>query len=142
MSETTTPETTTPETTVTETKPSDPTPGYETIFILHPETGEEDQEGLIEKFKTLIGANGGQVIHHTTWGRRKLAYEVKKNQFGFYHLFYMDRTPDALRALENSFRIDDSVIKWMSVAVEDLEKEFADFEKLKNDGSAAQSLSD
>ena len=137
MSDTTTPKPTTPE-----IKTSEPTKGYESIFILHPDTGEEDQEGLIEKYKSLIGTNGGQVLHHTTWGRRKLAYEVKKNQFGFYHLFYMDKTPDALRALENTFRIDDSVIKWLSVSVEDVEKEFADFEKLKTEGSAAQSLSE
>ena len=142
MSETTMPGTTTPKTKTAETKTSAAIQGYETIFILHPETGEEDQDGLIEKFKKLIGANGGEVLHHTTWGRRKLAYEVKKNKFGFYHLFYMDKTPDALRALENSFRIDDSVIKWMSVSVEDVEKEFADFEKLKSEGSAAKSLSE
>ena len=82
MSETTIPETTMPETTKTETdtpetdpvEPKTPetnlaeaVPGYESIFILHPETGEEDQEGLIEKYKALIGTNGGQVIHHTTW---------------------------------------------------------------------------
>lgn len=132
MAETTNPGTAKPET----------TQGYESIFILHPDTGEEDQEGLIEKFKSLIGANGGQVLHHTTWGRRRLAYEVKKNRYGFYHLFYMDRTPDALRALENTFRIDDSVIKWMSVSVEDVEKEFANFEKLKTEGSVAKSLSE
>ncbi len=130
------------ETTIPETKTSEAMQGYESIFILHPDTGEEDQNGLIEKYKSLVGTNGGQVLHHTTWGRRKLAYEVKKNKFGIYHLFYMDKTPDALRALENTFRIDDSVIKWMSVSVEDVEKEFADFEKLKNDGSAAQSLSE
>ena len=114
--------------------------GYESIFILDPETVEEDQNGLIEKFKELIGANGGAVVHHTTWGRRKLAYEVKKHQFGIYHLFYLDKTPDALRALENTFRIDDSVIKWMSVSVEDVDKEFSDFEKLKSEGSIAKSL--
>ena len=145
--ETTDPETTDPESTDAEPKPpagktEEAVQGYESIFILHPDTGEEDQEGLIEKYKSLIGANGGQVLHHTTWGRRKLAYEVKKNQFGFYHLFYMDKTPDALRAMENAFRIDDLVIKWMSVSVEDVEKEFADFEKLKTEGSAAKTLSE
>lgn len=116
--------------------------GYEAIFILDPETGEEDQTGLIDKYKTLVGSNGGQVVHHATWGRRKLAYEVKKREHGFYHLFYMDRTPDALRALEGSFRIDDNVIKWMSVAVEDINKEHADFERLKTEGSLAQKLSE
>ena len=37
--------------------------GYEAIFILDPETGEEDQTGLIDKYKTLVGSNGGQVVH-------------------------------------------------------------------------------
>jgi len=54
----------------------------------------------------------------------------------------MDKTPDALRALENTFRIDDSVIKWMSVSVEDVEKEFTDFEKLKTEGSVSRTLSE
>jgi small subunit ribosomal protein S6 len=116
--------------------------GYESIFILDPETGEEDQTGLIEKFKALVGSNGGQVVHHTTWGRRKLAYEVKKREYGFYHLFYMDKTPEALRALENTFRIDDNVIKWQSVSVEDVDKEHGDFERLKTEGSMAQKLSE
>ena len=116
--------------------------GYESIFILDPESSEEDQNGLIDKYKGLIGANGGQVVHHSTWGRRKLAYEVKKHQYGMYHLFYLDKAPDALRALENSFRIDDNVLKWMSVSVEDVEKEFTDFETLKTEGSLAQKLSE
>lgn len=116
--------------------------GYEAIFILDPETGEEDQTSLIDKYKSLVDSSGGKVVHHTTWGRRKLAYEVKKREYGLYHLFYMDRTPDALRALENTFRIDENVIKWMSVSVEDLEKEHTDFERLKTEGSLAQKLSE
>lgn len=116
--------------------------GYESIFIIDPETSDEDKNGLIEKYKTMVGNNGGQVLHHADWGRRKLAYEVKKRQYGIYHLFYLDKTPDALKALENSFRLDDSVLKWMSVSVEDVEKEFSDFEKLKTEGSLAQKLSE
>lgn len=116
--------------------------GYESIFILNPESSEEDQKGLIEKYTGLIDANGGKVIHHTTWGRRKLAYEVKKHQYGFYHLFYLDKAPDALRAMENSFRIDDNILKWMSVSVEDVEKEYTDFETLKTEGSLALKLSE
>jgi small subunit ribosomal protein S6 len=81
-------------------------------------------------------------VHHTAWGRRKLAYEVKKREYGFYHLLYLDRTPDALRALENSFRIDDTILKWMSVAVDDVNKEMADFDKLRSEGSIAQTLTD
>jgi small subunit ribosomal protein S6 len=116
--------------------------GYESMIILDPEASEEAQKELIEKFKSLVGSNGGQVVHHATWGRRKLAYEVKKREYGVYHLLYLDRTPEALRALENAFRIDDNVLKWMSVAVDDVGKEFQDFEKLKSEGSIAQTLTE
>jgi len=116
--------------------------GYESVVILDPELSEDSQKEVIGKYTSLIGSNGGQVLHHTVWGRRKLAYEVKKKQFGFYHLLYLDHTPAALRAIETSFRIDDNVLKWMSVAVDDVSKEFEAFEKLKKDGSIAQTLTE
>ena len=116
--------------------------GYESVLILDPELSEDSQKELIGKYTSLIGSNGGKVVHHATWGRRKLAYEVKKKQYGFYHLLYLDRAPQALRAMENSFRIDDGVLKWMSVAVDDVNKEFEAFEKLKTEGSIAQTLTE
>ena len=116
--------------------------GYESILIFDPETTDEAQQQLIEKYKGLIGSAGGQVRHHVVWGRRKLAYEVKKREFGIYHLLYLDHAPDALRALENSFRIDDNVLKWMSVAVDDVDQELQAFEKLRTEGSLAQTLSE
>lgn len=116
--------------------------GYESILILDPDASDTAQKELIDKYKSLVGTNGGQVVHHVVWGRRKLAYEVKKHQYGVYHLLYLDRTPQALRALENSCRIDDGIIKWMSVAVEDVNKEFEAFEKLRSEGSIAQTLTE
>lgn len=116
--------------------------GYESILIFDPEISDEGQKELIDKYKGLIDSNGGQVVHHTVWGRRRLAYEVKKREYGVYHLLYLDHAPEALRALENNFRIDDNVIKWQSVAVEDVDKEFEAFEKLRSEGSLAQSLTE
>jgi small subunit ribosomal protein S6 len=116
--------------------------GYESVLILDPEASEDAQKEVIEKYKSLIGSNGGQVLHHAVWGRRKLAYEVKKRQYGVYHLLYLDKSPVALKAMETSCRIDDSVLKWISVAVEDVTKEFEAFEKLKSEGSIAQTLTE
>ena len=116
--------------------------GYESVVILDPETSDEAQKEVIEKYKSLVGSNGGQVLHHTVWGRRRLAYDVKKKQYGIYHLLYLDHTPQALKAMEASFRIDDSVLKWMSVAVDDVTKELESFEKLRSEGSIAQTLTE
>ena len=116
--------------------------GYETIFILRADTPQDQQEALLDKYKKLVEGQGGKVVHQNTWGRRKLAYEVKKEQFGIYHLFYLDHAPQALRTLENTFRIEDSVLKWFSVSVEDIEAENAAFDKLKSEGTIAEALTE
>ncbi len=116
--------------------------GYESIIILDPNATEEDQQGLLGKYKETVEGEGGQIVHQTLWGRRKLAYPVKKREYGYYHVMYLDHSPQAVSALERAFRFDDNVLKWMTVAVEDVEEEFNKFEKLRNEGSIAQNLSD
>ena len=116
--------------------------GYESIIILDPNATEEDQQGLLGKFKDTVEEQGGQIVHQTPWGRRKLAYPVKKREYGYYHLIYLDRTPVAVSALERALHFDENVLKWMTVAVEDVDEEFNKFEKLKSEGSIAQNLSD
>ena len=116
--------------------------GYESIFILDPDSTQEQQDGLLDKLKSIVGNNGGQVVHHAQWGRRKLAYEVKKRQYGIYHLFYLDGAPQALKALETQYRLEDGVLKWLSVAVEDVNIEHDKFEKLKSEGTIAQNMTE
>jgi small subunit ribosomal protein S6 len=116
--------------------------GYESVIILDPNVTEEDQQGLLVRLKETVAGEGGSVVHEVPWGRRKLAYPVKKRDYGIYHLLYLDHSPNALTALERVLRYDDKVIKWMTVSVEDVDGEFGKFEKLKVDGSFAQNLSD
>lgn len=116
--------------------------GYESIVILDPNLTEEQQNALLDKFKGIVTGQGGKVIQHAKWGRRKLAYEVKKRDYGHYHLFYLDHTPAALKALEHQYRFEEGVLKWMSVKVDDVKAEHAAFEKLCTQGSAAQTLSE
>ena len=116
--------------------------GYESIFILQPDLSDEDQTGLVDKLKGIVTAQGCEIVSHTVWGRRKLAYDVKKNEYGIYHLFYLSHVPDALKALETQFRFEEGVIKWLSVAVDDVNDESVKFDKLVKDGSASQTLMD
>ena len=116
--------------------------GYESVVILDPNVTDEDQQGLIDKFKQTVEGEGGQVLREALWGRRKLAYPVKKRDYGIFHLLYMDKNAAALTALERVYRFDDNVLKWMTVSIEDVDEEFTKFEKLKTEGSFAQKLTD
>ncbi len=109
--------------------------GYESIFIVNPDLGEQEQADLVTKLTQVVTKEAGKVLHHVVWGKRKLAYPVKKHLQGIYHVFYLDHSHGALRALENAFRLNDPVLKWMSVLTEDVEEAFGEFEKLRQKDS-------
>ena len=116
--------------------------GYEIVFIMDPNVGEEGQKDIVDKAKSAIAENGGKVVHEVDWGRRKLAYRIKKREYGNYHMFYMDRAPAAVKQVESQFRYNEDVIKWLTLAVDDVDAEFTAFEQLRTDGSLARQISD
>ncbi|MDH4120372.1 MAG: 30S ribosomal protein S6 [Deltaproteobacteria bacterium] len=109
--------------------------GYETVVVLQPNVTETEQKDLLEKFSGVVKTHGGKVVGAATWGRRKLGYTVGKHDYGIYHLLYLDRTPASLKELDTQLRHNESVILWQSVAVNDVQKEMADFERLKTEGT-------
>lgn len=88
---------------------------YETIFILSPSFDEETVKANIEKFKGVIENGGGTVDNVDFWGKRKLAYEIKKVGEGFYTLFNFTASPELPRELDRIFRITDGVIRHIIV---------------------------
>jgi small subunit ribosomal protein S6 len=89
---------------------------YETMFILKPEQEDVAYDALVEKFKGIIEAEGGEVTNVNRMGRRKLAYEVKKKfNEGYYVLFNYSSGPSATNELERNFKISDDVIRYLIV---------------------------
>ena len=88
---------------------------YETIFILDPDLEEEQSQSLIEKVKGIITQTNGEILKVEDWGKRKLAYEVKKKSKGHYILIHFSGSPTLLSELERNFRVMDAVIKYQSV---------------------------
>lgn len=89
---------------------------YETMFILHPSLDEEAVKANIEKFKGVIENGGGTVDNVDFWGKRKLAYEIKKVNEGFYTLVNFSASPELPQELDRIFRITDGVLRHMIVA--------------------------
>lgn len=92
---------------------------YETIYILRPTLSEEEINKVIENSNTIIGTGDGQIISLDKWGLRKLAYLIKKESQGFY--VYCDYATDPVNVaeMERKFRIDDAVMKYMTVKLAD-----------------------
>ncbi len=88
---------------------------FETVFIARPNLNEEEVAKLTEKIKATIGKHGGVFIKSENWGKKKLAYEVKKEKKGTYVLFWFEGDGRLVSELERSYRVEDGVIKFITV---------------------------
>lgn len=92
---------------------------YETIFIAHPELSEEDHVELEKKLRSTIADWKGEIIKLEDWGMKKLGYEIHKNSRGRYFLLDYVAVPDLVREIERNFRLNDQVLKFQTVKVND-----------------------
>ena len=91
---------------------------YESVIIIDPSVDEEKVNEVSQKFTDLIN-NDGQVEKVDQLGKKKLAYEVKKNKEGYYVIFKFEANPNLIAELERNYRIMDEVIKFITVKEEE-----------------------
>ena len=87
---------------------------YEILFIVRP-LDEEATNAVIEKFSKLIAANGGEIVKEDRWGKKRLAYEIKKEMEGYYVLFYTECEPNCINECDRVMKITDEILKHMIV---------------------------
>ena len=108
---------------------------YETIIIIDPDLSAEEREPVLERVKDVIAQQDGYLAFIDDWGTRKLAYEIKKKERGYYLRFDFCGTGAVVDEIERFFRIDDRVLKYMTVLLD----KNADIEKIKEEVAAAES---
>jgi small subunit ribosomal protein S6 len=96
-------------------------PFYENVFIARQDVSTQQVEALAQQFADIVAANGGSVTKTETWGLRSLTYRIKKNRKGHYVLLNVDAPPAALAELERNQRLNEDVLRYLSVRVEELE---------------------
>jgi small subunit ribosomal protein S6 len=90
---------------------------YETIFILKPDVSNEVIGATNSKIRGVVEAGGGTLLKIENWGRRKLAYEVKKQLKGIYIFFRYLGDPGLVEEVERNLHLTDSVIRQYSVKI-------------------------
>lgn len=96
-------------------------PFYESVFIARQDIPATQVEALAAAFADIVRAQGGQVTKTEQWGLRNLAYRIRKNKKGHYVLFNLDAPPAAIAELERTMRINEDILRFMTVRVEELE---------------------
>jgi small subunit ribosomal protein S6 len=95
---------------------------YEELFIMKPDTPEEEGEAFIESIRQVITNGHGTVEKVDNWGVRKLAYRVSKFNEGRYVLFVFSSSPELVHELERRLRVADLVIKFITVRIDEKQK--------------------
>ena len=91
---------------------------YESVIIINPNLEAESIKALVEKFSNLINSNG-TVSSVEEVGKKKLAYEIRKNKEGYYVIFKFEAKAELISELERVYRITDEVIKFIVVKEEE-----------------------
>ena len=91
---------------------------YESLFIIRPSVSDEETNALIEKMKGIAERTGAQFIKSENWGRKKLAYEVRRERKGTYVYFYFKAPNNTVGELEHAYRLEDNIIKFLTVHLE------------------------
>lgn len=95
---------------------------YEHIFIARQDIPSTQVDTLIEELTKIIEDNGAKVVKTENWGLRNIAYRIKKNRKGFYVFFGIDGPAAAINELERNIRLNEDIIRFMTVRVDEIEE--------------------
>ncbi|HVE81178.1 MAG TPA: 30S ribosomal protein S6 [Candidatus Dormibacteraeota bacterium] len=91
---------------------------YELVVLLHPDL-EIDVDAPVAKIEKQIDSVSGKIIKRDNWGKRRLSYRVKKQNFAIYIYFEVNLEADKIRSLESALRITEEVLRFLIVKHEE-----------------------
>jgi small subunit ribosomal protein S6 len=110
---------------------------YEELFIVKPDATDEEIDPLVENLTQLISKDGGNVQVTEKWGTRKLAYQVGRYLDGYYILLRFEATGTTIREMERRLRVNDLVIKYLTVRLDE-EMKWVEKRKKKREARLAR----
>ncbi len=102
---------------------------YEMIFIVDPDTGDEDVVKLSESVQKIITGQGGSITKTEMMGKRQLAYEINHKKDGTYVLLEVEGSGAEIAEVERRMRVNDQILRYMTVRVDEMRRRA---EKLKD----------
>lgn len=106
---------------------------YESVIILHPDASEEEQKTILRKNRDIIKSFEGELTHLDTWGKRRLGNQIENLKVGTYYHAMFEAQPESIAELERNMRINDKVLRFMHVSLDDrkdLSKHLEDYREV------------
>lgn len=101
---------------------------YESVLIARQDLGASQINTLVSELSEVIKKEGGEVVKVDNWGLKNLAYRIKKNRKGYYVLLNIVAPAKAVAEYERLVRLNEDIIRYMTVKVEDFNNEAAEEE--------------
>ena len=117
---------------------------YQSVLILKPDIEDTRVDEALEKIGEFIKGNGGAILKTEKWGKKRLAYRVKKNRFGIYLNLYHTLEPSGVIDLEKKYKLFDLIIKFMvvSLADDELERALGNNDEAEGEGDETEKVSE
>ncbi|MED3661625.1 30S ribosomal protein S6 [Ureibacillus sp. FSL K6-8385] len=92
---------------------------YELMYIIRPDIEEEEKKALVQRFDEILTSNGAEIIESKEWGKRRLAYEIKKYREGIYHIVKVNAPAKAVEEYNRLANINENIIRHIAVREDD-----------------------
>ena len=117
---------------------------YQSVLILKPDVEDTREDEALGKIEEFIKGNGGAILKTEKWGKKRLAYRVKKNRFGIYLNLHHTLEPSGVIDLEKKYKLYDLIIKFMVVSLTDdeLERALGNNEEAEGEGDETEKVSE
>ena len=109
---------------------------YEELFIIKPDTPEEEADQFVEQLQTQLTAAGATIDKVEKWGKRRLAYRIDKYREGSYVLLQFTCEADQEKEFERRLRVADMVLKFITVRVDETLKRLEKRKKVRDKRAA------
>jgi small subunit ribosomal protein S6 len=93
---------------------------YELMYIVSPELEEEDLQALVARVSQMVTDGGGQVLRLESWGRKRLAYQIRRFREGHYILAYLELDPGAVSQLRARFGLTEEIIRYLLLRADEV----------------------
>ena len=100
---------------------------YESAILINAALEDNQIQSIISHIKELISSNDGEMTDVEDWGRKRLAYMIKKNKIGYYIIFQFNAYPQIISTLEKFYKLDENILRYLNIklttnALEQIEK--------------------
>jgi len=90
---------------------------YETTFVIDSLLKNDEIDEIVKRYERFISANGGSIIEIQHWGKKRLAYEIRKRQYGYFVYIRFEGPGSVVKPLEREFILNESILRYLTIAL-------------------------